>query len=242
MADRRRAEVIISFDMLVYRSGPLVACHIMPDLVGVTTRDDLPAGPYRGVSEDESRAVAKALEAGADTRYRPLHSRWRSSHGNDGPMTLWPRKHGSPVPTGPDVVTRLCRTTIQWDRTDLVFNGPTPLHFRNNQPLRAMELCGETACEYRWGIPEEFAAAHYWTWADPDYDRRDWPLADDVDARPVPDRVFTIAQAAEYLGLTAKTLYNWRTQEDRDQPPSSTIEGTVVYRRSDLDEWLRRSH
>ncbi len=58
---------------------------------------------------------------------------------------------------------------------------------------------------------------------------------------PAPDRVFTIAQAAEYLGLTPKTLYNWRTQGDRDQPPSKLIEGAIVYRQSDLDEWLRRS-
>lgn len=237
---RPLSQVTVSFDMLVYRFGPLVAALLMPDLVAVTTRDDLPAGPYESCTEEYQQACALAVEAGADLRYRPLTSRWRSNHGNDGPLVIWPRKPGSRNPAAPgQVVTRVSLATIDAERSTLKFTGPSPLAFQDNRPLAVAAECGHSTCDYSWTVPPEFVRGHYWAWADPDDDRQFWPLADGAKAPPETDPVLTISQTAQYLGITVKTLYNWRADPSRNQPTATSVDGVWVYRKSHLDEWLR---
>lgn len=49
----------------------------------------------------------------------------------------------------------------------------------------------------------------------------------------------TVADAAEYLGLSPHTLYVWRHR--RQGPPSFRMgpRGRVMYRREALDSWIR---
>lgn len=51
-----------------------------------------------------------------------------------------------------------------------------------------------------------------------------------------PDRLLTIEQAAEWTGLTVKTLYRYRQQNIG--PESFTYAGRVVYEESALERWL----
>jgi excisionase family DNA binding protein len=51
-------------------------------------------------------------------------------------------------------------------------------------------------------------------------------------------------QAAVYIGVSPKTLENWRSHKRRvtDGPPFSRVSGRLVrYRRSDLDAWMERN-
>ena len=45
--------------------------------------------------------------------------------------------------------------------------------------------------------------------------------------------------AAEYLGLSEKTLNNWRSTRS-DGPPYLKVGASVVYLQSDLDAWLNQ--
>lgn len=48
-------------------------------------------------------------------------------------------------------------------------------------------------------------------------------------------------QAALYTGLSESTLAKLRMQHKRDEGPRYLkISGCVIYRRSDLDEWMNR--
>jgi len=51
------------------------------------------------------------------------------------------------------------------------------------------------------------------------------------------DRALTIKQAAEYLGITPETLYNWRAK--RIGPPSYAISSRkIIYREKELKRWM----
>jgi len=53
------------------------------------------------------------------------------------------------------------------------------------------------------------------------------------------DRLFTTHQAAEYLGLSPKTLETWRCRGDRPQPRSIKLGAKAIrYRQSDLDAFI----
>lgn len=52
------------------------------------------------------------------------------------------------------------------------------------------------------------------------------------------DRLLTIKEVAEYLGIPVTTLYQWRYH--RTGPPGLRVGRHVRYRRSDLDEWIER--
>jgi len=62
------------------------------------------------------------------------------------------------------------------------------------------------------------------------------PVAASAPARPP---LLTLAEAAEYLGVKAKTLYEWRRL--RKGPPSIAVGRLVKYRAADLDAWLAKS-
>jgi len=47
----------------------------------------------------------------------------------------------------------------------------------------------------------------------------------------------TLPKAANYLGISANTLYVWRHR--RQGPPSFRMGGRVMYRISALDEWVK---
>jgi hypothetical protein len=52
---------------------------------------------------------------------------------------------------------------------------------------------------------------------------------------PEPDQKFTPAQAAEYLGLSPRTLSNMRSSGDG---PTFYKIGGVFYKKADLDAWI----
>lgn len=54
-----------------------------------------------------------------------------------------------------------------------------------------------------------------------------------------PPHLLTLTQAAEYLGLKVKTLYEWRRL--RKGPPSIAVGHLVNYSTADLDAWLAES-
>jgi excisionase family DNA binding protein len=56
---------------------------------------------------------------------------------------------------------------------------------------------------------------------------------------PAPPHLLTLAEAAAYLGVQVKTLYEWRRL--RKGPPSIAVGRLVKYRAADLDAWLAES-
>jgi len=53
------------------------------------------------------------------------------------------------------------------------------------------------------------------------------------------DSFLDTAKAAEYMSCSANTLQTWRSR--KKGPPYSLLGNKPVYRRSDLDAWLRAS-
>jgi len=51
-----------------------------------------------------------------------------------------------------------------------------------------------------------------------------------------PFALMTVEEAAAYLRIAPKTLFNWRVRSEG--PPALKVGGRVRYRRADLDEWL----
>lgn len=52
------------------------------------------------------------------------------------------------------------------------------------------------------------------------------------------ERLLTIKEVADYLGVPVATLYQWRYR--REGPPGFRIGGLVRYRRSDVDAWIEQ--
>lgn len=51
----------------------------------------------------------------------------------------------------------------------------------------------------------------------------------------------TTKEAAEFLGLNAMTLTNWRSSQREGQPPYHKFGGTVKYRRTELERWIEHT-
>ncbi|MEV4270587.1 MULTISPECIES: helix-turn-helix transcriptional regulator [Micromonospora] len=55
-------------------------------------------------------------------------------------------------------------------------------------------------------------------------------------AAPRRERMASLAEVAEYLGVSPQTLYNWRHKGIG--PKSRKVGGLVKYRLADVDAWL----
>jgi len=53
------------------------------------------------------------------------------------------------------------------------------------------------------------------------------------------DKLLTTEEAAAYIGYKAGTLEIWRQQNKDGAPPYLKPAGKVLYKKSDLDEWLK---
>jgi len=51
-----------------------------------------------------------------------------------------------------------------------------------------------------------------------------------------PDRLLSVEDLAEYLGVPVATLYAWRYH--RDGPPGFRVGRHVRYRWADIEEWI----
>ena len=54
----------------------------------------------------------------------------------------------------------------------------------------------------------------------------------------LPDRLLTVQDLAEYLGVPATTLYQWRYR--RDGPLGFRVGRHIRYRLTDVTEWIER--
>ena len=52
------------------------------------------------------------------------------------------------------------------------------------------------------------------------------------------DRLLTVEQLADYLGVPVATIYAWRYR--REGPPGFRVGKYVRYRMSDVQEWIER--
>ena len=52
----------------------------------------------------------------------------------------------------------------------------------------------------------------------------------------LPDRLLTVQDLAEYLGVSATTLYQWRHR--REGPRGFRVGRHLRYRRTDVTEWI----
>lgn len=55
----------------------------------------------------------------------------------------------------------------------------------------------------------------------------------------VRDDYLTIDQAANELGVTTRTMSRW--WQERKGPPRTKVGRSVLYRRSSLEQWLRKN-
>lgn len=55
-------------------------------------------------------------------------------------------------------------------------------------------------------------------------------------AAPRRERMASVTEVAEYLGINPQTLYNWRAK--RIGPRSCKVGGRIRYRMADVDTWL----
>jgi len=53
-----------------------------------------------------------------------------------------------------------------------------------------------------------------------------------------PDRLLTVEQLADYLGVPVATIYAWRHR--REGPPGFRVGKYVRYRMSDVEQWIER--
>ena len=51
------------------------------------------------------------------------------------------------------------------------------------------------------------------------------------------DRLLTVEELAEYLGVPVATLYQWRYR--RQGPPGFRVGRYIRYRRNDVEQWIR---
>jgi excisionase family DNA binding protein len=54
----------------------------------------------------------------------------------------------------------------------------------------------------------------------------------------LPDRLLTVQDLAEYLGVPATTLYQWRYR--REGPLGFRVGRHIRYRLTDVTEWIER--
>ena len=55
------------------------------------------------------------------------------------------------------------------------------------------------------------------------------------------EKLLTVAEVAEVLGVPVKTIYNWRAQAVPYGPPAARVGNRLRFRPSDVDAWLRRN-
>lgn len=53
---------------------------------------------------------------------------------------------------------------------------------------------------------------------------------------PIPDRLLTAREAAEFLQVPLRTLYSWRVEGTA--PPAYRLGKHLRFRRGDLDAWV----
>ena len=51
------------------------------------------------------------------------------------------------------------------------------------------------------------------------------------------DRLLTVEELADYLGVPVATLYQWRHR--REGPPGFRVGRYIRYRRNDVEQWIR---
>lgn len=59
-----------------------------------------------------------------------------------------------------------------------------------------------------------------------------------IEAMEHQDRLLTVQELAEYLGVPVATLYQWRHR--REGPPGFRVGRHVRYRWSDVHEWIEQ--
>lgn len=52
------------------------------------------------------------------------------------------------------------------------------------------------------------------------------------------DRLLTVEELADYLGVSVATLYQWRYR--REGPPGFRVGRHVRYRWSDIEKWIEK--
>jgi excisionase family DNA binding protein len=68
---------------------------------------------------------------------------------------------------------------------------------------------------------------------------RGLPEVSAAERATTPPHLLTLAEAAEYLSVKVKTLYEWRRL--RKGPPAAPVGRLMQYRAADLDAWLAES-
>lgn len=53
-------------------------------------------------------------------------------------------------------------------------------------------------------------------------------------------QLWTSEQCADYLGISKRTLANWRCH--RKAPPALSVNGRPRYRRSEVEEWIDKQN
>lgn len=56
---------------------------------------------------------------------------------------------------------------------------------------------------------------------------------------PTPEPLWTTADLADYLGVTVRTIHDWRMRGD-DMPSAYVIAGKLRFRPSEVEGWVTR--
>ncbi|RCG24099.1 DNA-binding protein [Streptomyces diacarni] len=107
------------------------------------------------------------------------------------------------------------------------------LHPGQRKPRRAFAIAGKTDLSYHKtsAPPSRLSRGH-----SPYTDSETGVHVSEYQPHLPPPSFLTLSKAAQYLGISANTLYVWRHR--RQGPPSFRMGGRVMYRISALEEWV----
>ena len=217
-----------------WRRGPVRELVLPNAIVIVWSRKlvgELPSGP------EYSAALELAEELGSPTGRRPLQLTW-ASHGNTGDGRAWVRTGELPELGAP---WRSYRSIFEISTAgDASFEapGPSELDMADDELLIPPRFCHDTTCVTTLRVPQEHA---YWAYQmalhGTELETREFFRRISGSGLGTSD-LLTSEEVAALLGISTKTLRNWRSDPGSNVPAPVRRHGrTLLFNRGEIERW-----